>query len=153
MPHGTISAVFTRPLIQTGQTKLTLKLDFPGNLWLAAFAILAMFILWRVLQLLRLLTNLISWIREMIDLSHIDNCKTTKTALKSPNHDHPPLTSHTLWAKTSDLSTQLHWEWKRRQKVVFDRCYKKLVSVMGYQHILQNVDIHKLQLSQMPHVI
>ena len=43
MPHGTISAVFTRPLLQTGQTKLTLKLDFPGNLWLAAFAILVMF--------------------------------------------------------------------------------------------------------------
>ena len=29
---------------QTGQTKQTLKLDFPGNLCRAAFAILAMFI-------------------------------------------------------------------------------------------------------------
>ena len=28
---------------QTGQTILTFKLDFPGNLWRAAFAILAMF--------------------------------------------------------------------------------------------------------------
>ena len=28
---------------QTGQTGQTFKLDFPGNLWLAAFAILAMF--------------------------------------------------------------------------------------------------------------
>ena len=28
---------------QTGQTDLTLKLDFPGNLCRAAFAILAMF--------------------------------------------------------------------------------------------------------------
>ena len=30
-----------------GRTKLTFKLDFPGNLWLAAFAILAMFFNWR----------------------------------------------------------------------------------------------------------
>ena len=29
---------------QTGQTDLTLKLDFPGNLCRAAFAILAMFV-------------------------------------------------------------------------------------------------------------
>ena len=29
---------------QTGQTKLTSKLDFPGNLQLAAFTILAMFL-------------------------------------------------------------------------------------------------------------
>ena len=43
--------------------------------------------------------------REMIDVTHIDYCKTTKSALKS--HAHPQLTSHTLWAKTSDLSTQL----------------------------------------------
>ena len=28
---------------QTGQTDLTFKLDFPGNLWRAAFAYLAMF--------------------------------------------------------------------------------------------------------------
>ena len=31
---------------QTGQTKLTLKLDFTGNLCRAAFAILAMFYTW-----------------------------------------------------------------------------------------------------------
>ena len=32
-------------ILMTGQdrTKLTFKLDFPGNLWLAAFTILAMF--------------------------------------------------------------------------------------------------------------
>ena len=38
--------------------------------------------------------------REMIDFTHIDNYKPTKSA-------HPPLTSHTLWGKTSDLFTQL----------------------------------------------
>ena len=31
---------------QTGQTDLTFKLDFPGNMYIAAFAILAMFYTW-----------------------------------------------------------------------------------------------------------
>ena len=40
-----VAMVMVVMVVRTGRdgTKLTFKLDFPGNLWLAAFAILAMF--------------------------------------------------------------------------------------------------------------